>query len=99
MTALRECASAGGTKVASELRLRPPSPPPLPETGFLMACTIKARSRVGCSTERREGERERERKGKGELFRERAMGRHKEEGDEGGKGGVEEEHVVQDRKE
>lgn len=54
---------------------------------------------MGCSTERREGERERERKGKGELFRERAIGRHKEEGDEGGKGGVEEEHVVQDRKE
>lgn len=39
---------------------------------------------MGCSTERREGDRA-SKKGRGGLFRERAIGRQKEEGDEGGK--------------
>lgn len=43
-----------------------------------MACTIKAQSRVGCSTGRREG------KGKGELLREREIEVERERQEGGG---------------
>lgn len=39
-------------------------PSSIPEMGFLMACTIKALSRVGCRTDREGRENERKRKGK-----------------------------------
>lgn len=52
-----------------------------------MACTINARSRVGCSTERREGE-----------WEKRRGGVTQREGGVRWRRGVEEEDVVKDRK-